>query len=137
MATNINPVFPKTGVLGISVLAAANTNYDGTGTLATTFTAGADGARIDSITFRGQGTNPQTVIRMFIQDSGGTRLFHEVTFAATTATQTAALAGQVLYFNGIDLPQLVIPSLASVRFSIGTAAPAGITVILLGGNYTV
>lgn len=137
MATNINPIFPKSAVLGMGVVTAGNVNYDGLGATTTIITAGADGARIDSITLRPLGTNVATVFRLFIQTSGGIfRLLHEVTLPATTAIQTAALTGQTLLFNGIDLPQIVLPANALLFCTLGTTVAAGYSVIALGGSYT-
>lgn len=136
MASNVQPVFPKSAIIGMGTITAANTAYDGTGALTTIVTAGADGTRIDALTARPLGSNVATVLRVFIHNGTTAFLFTEVAIAATTAIQTAALTGQTLYFNGVDLPQLVLPTGYSIRCTLGTAVAAGIAITVNGGSYT-
>ena len=68
MAQNINPVFLLVPVVSWGTLmTAANTAMDGTGTVVTIFTADAtNGGRCDEIRFKAAGTNVTTVARIFI-----------------------------------------------------------------------
>lgn len=64
----------------------ANTNVDGTGTLATVFTAGASGSRIDTVRIKGivpeGSTQAADSVRLYINDGANTHLFAEQIVAA-------------------------------------------------------
>lgn len=138
---NIQPIFPLTQVIGMGTVLTANTAKDGTGTVVTVATAGINGARIDSIKVRALGTNVATVMRFFINNGGANStpsnniLFHEVTIAATTLSEVAALADTFINFNGVSQPQLALPAGYKVNVTIGTAVAAGLAVTSIGGNY--
>lgn len=58
MVANTSPIFIRkgnNGGIGSTVTTAANTAVDGTGTTILAFTAGADGAYVQDITFVPQG----------------------------------------------------------------------------------
>lgn len=78
---------PKNGVAQVST---ANTNRDGTGTLATVFTAGASGSRIDALQIQAVATTTVGQVRFFISNDGGTtkRLIGEVAVTAITPSAT-------------------------------------------------
>ena len=52
MPANTTPIFILSGNIATATIAAANTAADGSGTLVTLLTAGADGSRVDSVRFR-------------------------------------------------------------------------------------
>jgi hypothetical protein len=83
-------------------VATANTNRDGTGTLATVYTAGTSGARIDSILIQATGTTTAGMIRFFESIDGGTtkRLVGEV--AVTAATPSGTVAAFSAYIGNGD-----------------------------------
>lgn len=141
MAQNVQPIFPLTQVIGMGTVATANTAKDGTGTVVTVFTAGANGSRVDSIKIRALGTNVATVVRIFINNGGANStptnniLFHEVTAAATTLSEVGSLADIFLNFNGVSLPQLVLPATYKLNVTIGTTVAAGLAISAIGGNY--
>ena len=86
MASNAQFVgTPKNGVAQVTV---ANTALDGTGTLATVYTAGATGARIDSLLVQATGTTTAGMIRLFISDGSATRLIMELPVVALTPSAT-------------------------------------------------
>ena len=76
---------PKNGVAQVTV---ANTNRDGTGTLATVYTAGAAGARIDSLLVQATATTTAGMIRLFISDGSAARLIMELPVVALTPSAT-------------------------------------------------
>lgn len=78
---------PKTASAQVS---AANTNRDGTGTLVTVFTAGANGSRIDDIYITASVTTTAGMIRLFLSNGTDTRLYREVLVSATTPSATVA-----------------------------------------------
>lgn len=143
MAANLQPIFPLTinNNATFNSLTVANTAKDGTGTVVTIFTAGANGARLDSIKVRALGTNVATVMRFFINNGGvnstpsNNALFHEVTLAATTLSEVSALADTSIYFNGVDLPQVVLKPGYKINVTIGTSVAAGLMPVAIGGDY--
>lgn len=140
MATNTQPVFPKTSIIGSAVITAANTSLDGTGTLTTIVpAAGTEGTRVDSLTVRPIGTNTtSSVLRIFIHNGTTAYLLKEVLLPTYTLSQTATSDGasSTVYFNGVDNPQLVLPSGSSVRCTVGTAGTAGWVITGMGGSLT-
>lgn len=86
MASNAQYVgTPKNGVSQVST---ANTNRDGTGTLATVYTAGANGSRIDLLKIISVSTTTAGMVRLFIDDSTNTRLIAEIPVIAVTPSST-------------------------------------------------
>jgi len=137
MAANTSPVFPLTPKINwnAAAITAANTAVDGTGTVATVYTAGSNGSRLDGIKVRALGTNVATVLRIFI-NNGSTNatpannvLFMERAIAATTLSQTSELADTWIPMD-ISLPAGYV-----VNVVIGTAVSAGLMVTGVGGDY--
>lgn len=97
-------------------VSTANTNRDGTGTLATIFTAGSTGSRVDDIVIVATGTTTAGMVRLFLHDGTNARLWQEVSVSAVTPSGTvpawtAALLNQAL----------VLPSGWSLRASTHNA----------------
>lgn len=137
MATNFQPAFPRTGIIGQATVATGNANYDGTGTLTTVVTGNADGVRVDALSIRPLGTNVASVLRVWLHNGTNAFLLTEQSLAISTATQTASLTGYVLFFNGLGLPQIVLPTASwSLRVTVGTTGAAGWAVTATGGSYT-
>ena len=90
----------------------ANTNRDGTGTIATIFTAGSSGSRIDEIRIIATGTTTAGMVRLFLHDGTTARLWTEVPVTAATPS------GTVQAFNTTLTNQaLILPSGWSLRAS--------------------
>lgn len=141
MAANTQPIFPKTPNVSWGNIAAANTAKDGSGTVVTVFTAGADGARVDAVKIRPLGTNVTTVLRIFLNNGspnstpGNNSLFHEVTLPSSTLSEVAAQTDTVLSFDGLALPQLVLKGGHKLNVTLGTAVAAGLQITTIGGDY--
>lgn len=144
MPANTTPIFPLTPKVSWGALSAANTAKDGTGTVVTVFTAGANGSRIDQIKVRALGTNAATVLRLFVNNGltnatpANNALVHEITVAATTLSETAALTdNDVLISKGdnVTCPIPYLPANYKINATIGTAATAGLAVSVFGGDY--
>lgn len=71
-------------------VSTANTARDGTGTLATVFTAGTNGSRIDDLTVTATGTTTAGIVRLFLHDGTNARLWKELSVSATTPSATVA-----------------------------------------------
>jgi hypothetical protein len=81
----------------------ANTNRDGTGTIATVLTAGASGSRIDDIYMVATGTTTAGVIRLFVHDGTNARLLSETLVTAITPSTTVQVWSNTLLSQGIVL----------------------------------
>lgn len=144
MAGNTSQIFSKVGQVNWSVLTAANTAKNGTGTVATVFTADAtNGGRVERIRFCAAGTNVATVARVFI-NNGSTNataannvLYAEITLPATTLSEVAAQALVELPLASIDdsaFP-IVLPPGYKINVTLGTAVAAGYAITAVGGAY--
>lgn len=91
----------------------ANTDRDGTGTLATILTAPATGSRIDAIVFNAPGTVTAGMIRLFLTIGANTRLLDEIPVVATTPSASVP-AWRVVYIPQVPL---VLESAAVLKFS--------------------
>lgn len=135
MAANTVPIYLLTPNIGWGTVATANTAKDGTGTVVTVFTAGADGGRCEKVKVRAAGTNVATVLRVFINNGGSNAtpanntLYMEATIAATTLSEVAALADNEIYLG------LVLPAGYNINITIGTTVAAGLAVTGVGGDY--
>ena len=138
MAINTAPIFTKKGDIQWSptALNAANTAKDGTGSVSTVFTAGADGAFVQRLVARALGTNVATVLRIFINNGGvnttaaNNALIAEMTLPATTLSETVALPPYELALN------MALPAGYKLHCTIGTAVAAGYMLAIVGGTYT-
>ena len=82
--------YASTARTAIAQATSANTNRDGTGTIATVFTAGASGSRIDDVTITAVGTTTAGMVRLFLHDGTNARLLREVAVSAITPSGTVA-----------------------------------------------
>ena len=142
MPANINPIFVLTPNIGTTTVTTANTTRDlsSTTNAALLFTAGADGSRVDTITFTHSSTSQTqasiaTVGRIWITTSAlgaNPRLLSEIALPVTTPSATAIGGSQTITFaNGLFL--------ASGQFlwcAISATQTSGqYDVIARGGNY--
>lgn len=142
MAANTTPIYTSAGQIGFGTITTANTAKDGTGTVVTLLTAGANGARVERIRAKALGTNVATVLRIFV-NNGGTNatatnnaLIAEVTLPATTLSEVAALTQQELP-NTTDTTAfpIVLPPGYVLNATIGTTVAAGYALSAIGGTY--
>lgn len=144
MAANTIPIYSKQGQIQWSGdLKTANTAKDGTGTVETIFTAGADGARVERIRLRSLGTNVATVVRIFINNGGSNAvatnnaLYAEITVAATTLSETSALLTTNEFPSAADTTAfpIVLPPGYKLLATTGTTIAAGIKITAIGSTY--
>ena len=137
MAANTAPIFTLSPSVewGPTLLSLSNTAKDGTGTILTVFTAGANGSYVQRIRFRTAGTNVQTVARVFI-NNGSTNatpanniLWDEITLPATTLSETTAQSSFEIPLNYGLNPGYVL------NVTLGTSVSAGYYVSVIGGDY--
>jgi hypothetical protein len=135
MAANTAPIFPNEPKAGWALLTTANTAVDGTGTVSTIFTAGADGAFVQEVRALPKGTNVASVLRVFLNNgsdpttAANNTLFAEKTLPATTLTQDAEQTLQTITINR------AIPAGHKLNVTIGTSVAAGWHVTAICGDY--
>ena len=88
MAVKATPVFTQSPVCGIAQISSANTNRDGTGSLGTVYTAGANGGRIELIRVKATVTTTAGMVRIYVSTNGGTNkyLWAEISIGANTVS---------------------------------------------------
>ena len=138
MTANFFPISPLTPAesWNATPLTAANTAMDGTGTVGTIITAGANGTRVNRLRIVHRGTNVATVLRVF-ENNGSTNatpannnLVAEITVPANTLSQVAASVFYDLALN------IVLKAGYKLNYTIGTAVAAGHSVSALdAGDY--
>jgi hypothetical protein len=137
MPANTAPIFTLTPAVkwGPNAITTANTTADGTGTMLTVFTAGANGSYVQRIRFRPSGTSVQTVARVFINNGltnsapSNNVLWDEVTLGAITISQTAAQTSFEIPLN------FALPAGYVLNITLGTTVAAGYYVTVIGGDY--
>lgn len=136
MAAGTSPIFVATPRNSyITTGTAANTLFDGTGTVATVFTAGANGSKVETVTLLNMGTNIATAVRFFINNgsansvAANNSLVYELTWASNTASQVAASTPITWQAN------LYLPASYKLNVTIGTAIASGIMCGSQGGDY--
>ena len=137
MSANISPIFVRLpfaqyAATGVS----ANSALDGTGSVVTFFTADAtNGSKVERIRLYHQGTNPATVVRIFMNNgssnsvANNNALIAEIAMPAYTLSQTAVSPSAELF---LDLP---VPAGYVLNCTTGTALTANISVSAFGGPY--
>lgn len=127
MAANTNPISPIAPAISwpASVITAANTALDGTGTVGTLFTAGPNGDRIGRVNIIHIGTNVATVLRIFVNNgstntvAANNQLLGEITMPSNTLSQVASSIPQILNLNVFLKPGY------KLIYTLGTAVAAG------------
>jgi hypothetical protein len=139
MAVTHTPIFVQTPKVGKATIAAANTARDGSGTIVTAFTAGANWAYVKRITFTSaQATaaaNSAMVGRVWVSlDAGSTwTLLKEVAITAVTASNTAIGSTQTITFpDGLVIDPLAV---IGVTQSVRAGVQDDMDVIVEGADY--
>lgn len=126
-----SPSFAATPRIGVASVSTANTNRDGTGTIATVFTAGSNGSKIEEIVVQATGDPADSIVTIFLHDGSNYWLFDEIDLgnpAAASATVEAFRYSQT-YAN------LVLPNGWSIRAAITAALTSGVVnAFALGGD---
>lgn len=130
MATD--PSFAATPRAAVAAVSTANTARDGTGTMATVFTAGAGGSKVEEITVKATGDPADSVVTVFLHNGATAFLFDEFDLGDPAAASTT-IAG---YTMTRTYPNLLLPSGWSIRAAITVALTAGvINVFAFGGDF--
>ncbi len=141
MPANTSPIFSAKGAIQWSptILNAANTAKDGTGTVATVFTGNSAGNSagnfVQKVVARSLGSNIATVLRLFINNgltnstAANNSLIAEITLPTTTLSEVSAQPDYVLPLN------FAVPAGFKLNATLGTTVSAGYQVTIIGGEY--
>ena len=97
------PAFASTPRTAVAQISTANTNRDGTGTIATVIKGVAGGTRVDDIKIVATGTTTAGVVRLFLHDGSNARLWTEVLVSAITPSTSVAVWSAELNDLGLVL----------------------------------
>lgn len=126
------PAFAATPRCSAVTVSAANTARDGTGTIATVFTAGASGSRIDEIVVKATDNPADSIVTLFIHTGSTYFLFDEVDLSDPAAASTTVTG----YRTSLTYTNLILPTGYSLRAAITVALTAGVmNVIAFGGDF--
>lgn len=129
MATT--PTYAATLHNAAASISTANTNRDGTGTIATVFTAGASGSKIEEIVVKADGDPADCTIVFYLYDGTNYHVFDEwdIDNPAAGSATVASYRQARIYDN------LVLMSGWSLRASITAAPTSGaVQVHVFGGD---
>ena len=139
MAMNTTPVFTLTPNVGFGTLTTANTALDGTGTVTTVFTAGANGGYAQSLIVKSNSTTATSsaaTLRIFINNgttpgtASNNTLIREFTLSTVTATAVSSTLNWEFPLN------LMLPAGYVINIAIATvAASSQFALTCCGGNY--
>ena len=126
-----SPQFAATPAIGVASVSTANTNRDGTGTIATVLTAGSEGSRVDEIVVQATGDPADSIVTIFLHDGSNFWLRDEFDLGNPAAASATAAGFQVsrTYEN------LVLPSGWSIRAAITAAPTSGVVNVFAHGGH--
>lgn len=99
MAANTTPIYTGKPIHKTITISTANTNRDGTGTLGLLYTAGAEGAIIETIHVKASGTTTAGMIRVFKRSGSTYYLLKEISVSAITPSGTVQAFESTLILN--------------------------------------
>lgn len=127
-----SPAFAATPRCAAGSVSTANTNRDGTGTIATIFTAGASGSKVEEIVVKSTADPADSTVTIFLYDGSAYWLFDEIDLGNPAAGSTTVAS----YRDRRAYPSLILPSGWSVRAAITAAPTAGVVnVFCFGGDF--
>jgi len=115
------PAYAATPGIEAASVSTANTNRDGTGTIATILTAGSSGTRIEEIVVKADADPADCTIVFYYHDGSAYHVFDEWDIG-NPAAGSATVAS---YREARRYDSLVIPSGSTLRASITAALTAG------------
>ena len=122
------PVFATTPRIGLGQVSTANTNRDGTGTIATILTGAASGTRINEIVVEAIVTTTAGMVRIYLNDGTNTRLLDEIIISPTTVSASTPGSRSSKTYDNLVLPN------ASWSIRASTHNAETFNVIVLGAD---
>src|SRR5689334_22446753 len=128
MALSNTPVFVQTPQAAFVKVTAANTALDGTGTIPTLLTAGANGSLVTSLVARCQASVTASDLRLFLSLDGGTTwaMMDEKLMGAYTVAQTTAQTAVTFVDKTNPDAAIRLPASAKLGVTSGVALAGGI-----------
>ncbi len=126
MAVTATPIFGQTLKNAYGQVTVANTARDGTGTLVTMFTAGANGSKVMETEVHATVTTTAGMVRIFISEDAGTtkRLYKEILVSAVTVgANTAGFNSNTAYDNFILPASAVVYASTHIGEAINVFMP--------------
>jgi len=123
-----DPAFAVTPRVASVNIATANTNRDGTGTVATPITGASTGTRIAEIVCQARVTTTAGMVRIFLYDGSTFYFFDEVSIAAATVSASVKGTRVSTTYNNLVLPN------ASWSVRVSTHNAESIDVTALGAD---
>lgn len=123
------PNFASTPKIGVADVSTANTARDGTGTIATVFTAAAAGSRIERVVVKSTGDPADSIVTIFLHDGTTAHVFDEFDMGNPAAGSTTVASFRV----EASYRDLVLPSGWSLRAAITVAPTAGVLKVFAFG----
>jgi hypothetical protein len=120
-----DPAFAVTPRIASVNVATANTNRDGTGTVATLITGASTGTRIAEIVVQARVTTTAGMVRIFLHDGTTFYFFDEVSIAAATVSASVKGTRVSTTYNNLVLPN----ASWSVRVSTHNAESMDVTAL--------
>lgn len=122
------PQFAAAPRIGDGLVSAANPNRDGTGTMVTLLSAGANGTRADYVQIKALGSTGSGMVRLFLHNGTTARLITEVEIPVVVASGVQKTFEQLVELAG----GIVMPTGYSIRAS--TELAEQFNVIVFGGD---
>jgi hypothetical protein len=126
MATS--PAFAVTPRIASVNIATANTNRDGTGTVATLITGASTGTRIAEVCIKARVTTTAGQVRVYLHDGTTFFFFDEIAVAAATVSASVQATRVSVVYNNLILPS------ASWSIRVSTHNAESIDVTALGAD---
>jgi hypothetical protein len=127
MAVTSTPIHIQAVKHAPVAISTANTNRDGTGTIGTVYTAGANGTLIERVDISATGTTTAGVVRLYVHNGSTAFLWKEILVSAITPSTSIAA------FTRAVRERLYMPSGWSLRASTHNAET--FNVHAWGGDY--
>jgi len=121
------PAFTATPRISSARISTANTNLDGTGTVAALFAAGASGSIIERIFAKAGATTTAGMLRFFIHNGSAYRLWKEIAVSAITP------AANTKSWENSETVDLKLP--AGHTLYVATEKAESFDVIAEGGDF--
>lgn len=143
MPANQFPIYPLVPRVVVGAVGgAANTNYDGTGTLEDAFTGAGtlgsgNGSFCDRLYVTPQGACPQTKITVFWYDGTLTKFIKDIECEAVgSPTTTEEIGAQIDVLAAIGFPDGVqVPAGHIIKLGSTVYMPNGYSRIAIGGDF--
>lgn len=136
----MNPQYIGSVKTSVATISTANTAFDGAGAMATVFTAGQNGARIERVSVSAAGTTTAGVVNLFVStdsaanNAANTHIYDSVPVAAVTPSATVApFQSSKSEANASDKWPLILGPGQTLRAS--TTKAENFRVVAVGGDY--